>query len=143
MLLTRRGIAFRVSLIDWYIGAVFGWLMISMLKGVAARAAWTDPLFIVFTLVGVAVIAIALDNTMVMLVRGDVLHVLGVFRRKKLRRDSCRFVVERFGRLRSASHALLLTDGKQRRRIAYYWMWGGMLAERAAARSGSVDCVEH
>jgi hypothetical protein len=134
MMLARRGLAVRVSLVNCYLGAGVGWLMVTMAKGAAERAAWLDPVFIGFMLFGLAVIAIALDRMLVLLVRGDMLLVFGIFRRHRLHRDSCRFVVERYGSLRRVSHALLLTDGRQRRRIAHYWMWGGILAERAAER---------
>ena len=95
---------------------------------------WSDPAFIVYSLIALSVIMLALDGTMLIVARGDALHVIGILRRTKLRRDSCRFVVERIGRGRGVTHAVLLTDGHQHRQISYYWVWGGILADRAAAR---------
>ena len=103
-------------------------------KGAAERGAWSDPAFIVFSLIGLTVITAALDSTMLIVVRGDTLHVIGILRRTRLRRDSCRFVVRRFGKLRSGSHTVLLIDGQRQRLICLYWMWGDFLATRAAAR---------
>jgi hypothetical protein len=134
MMLAHRGWAIRVSLVTWYIGAVFGWLMMSMVKGVAETSAWSDPVFIVFSLISLSVIALALDGTMLLVARGDTLHVIGIFRRTKLDRDSCRFVVRRIGRLRSLTHTVVLTDGERHRQIGHYWMWGDFLADRAVAR---------
>ena len=132
MMLARRGLASRVSIVNCYIGAVVGWLMMTLVKGAAQRATWSDPVFIGFMLFGLAVVAIALDSMLLLLVRGDMLVVWGLFRRHRLHRDSCRFVVERYGSLRRVSHAVLLSDGMHRRRVAYYWMWGGLLADRTA-----------
>src|SRR5438067_6841168 len=103
MILARRRLALRVSLVTWYVGAVLRWLMVSAVKGAAERAAWSDPVFVVFSLIGLTVITMALDSTMLIVVRGDTLHVVGILRRTKLRRDSCRFVVRHFGMLRSQS----------------------------------------
>ena len=134
MMLAHRGLAIRVSLINWYLAAVLGWLTLAMVKGAAERGVWSDPFFIVFSLIGLAAIALALDGTMLIVARGDALHVIGIFRRIKLDRDSCRFVVRRIGRLRSLSHAVVLTDGQRHRQICHYWMWGDFLADRAVAR---------
>jgi hypothetical protein len=130
MILARRGVAFRVSLVAWYVAAVLGWLVALMFEG----AAWSDPVFILFLLAGLAAVALALDGTMLIVARGDTLHVLGVIRRARLRRDSCRFVVRRTGMLRSGSHSVLLTDGRRERVVCHYWMWGDLLAARAVAR---------
>ncbi len=134
MILARHKLALKVSLVAWYIGAVLGWLMISMVKGVAESSAWSDPVFIGYSLICLTVIVLALDGTMLIVVRGDTLHVIGILRRTKLRRDSCRFVVERIGSGRGLTHAVLLTDGQRQRQISYYWMWGDILAYRAAGR---------
>jgi hypothetical protein len=124
----------KVSLVAWYIGGVLGWLMMALVKGVAGRSGWSDPVFIVYSLIALTVITLALDGTMLIVVRGDALHVIGILRRTKLRRDSCRFVVERIGSGKGLSHAVLLTDDQRQRQISYYWMWGDILAYRAVAR---------
>jgi hypothetical protein len=134
MMLAHRGWALRVSLVTWYIAGVLGWLMMAMVKGAAERSAWSDPLLIVFSLISLTMIALALDGTILIVARGDTLLVIGVFRRVKLDRDACRFVVRRIGRLRSLSHTVLLTDGRRHRQICHYWMWGDFLADRAVAR---------
>ena len=134
MMVARRGWAVRVSLVTWYVGALLVWLAVPMWKGVAARGGWSDPVFIVFSLLGLIVSLSALDSTMLIVASGDTLHVIGLLRRTKFRRDACRFIVRRVGRLRSASHTLLLTDGQKQRQIGHYWMWGDFLAARAAKR---------
>src|SRR5919112_2017182 len=130
MILARRGVAFRVSLVAWYVAAVMCWLVALMFEG----AAWSDPVFLLFLLAGLAAVALALDGTTLIVARGDALHVLGVIRRARLRRASCRFVVRRTGMLRSGSYSVLLTDGRRERAVCHYWMWGDLLAARAAAR---------
>jgi hypothetical protein len=134
MMVARRGWAVRVSLVKWYVGALLVWLAVPMWKGVAERGDWSDPVFIVFSLLGLSVSLLALDSTMLIVASGDTLHVIGLLRRTKFRRGACRFIVWRVGRLRSASHTLLLTDGQKQRQIGHYWMWGDFLAARAAER---------
>ena len=130
MILARRGVAFRVSLVAWYVGAVMCWMVALMFEG----AAWSDPVFVLFFVGGLAAVALALGGTVLIVARGDTLHVVGILRRAKLRRDSCRFVIRRTGMLRSGNHAVLLTDGLRERVVCRYWMWGDLLAARAVAR---------
>lgn len=126
--------AMKVSLVTWYIGAILSWLTALMAKGAVESAAWFNPVLFVYSLICLIVIMIALDGTILLTVRADTLYVRGILRRTELHRDSCRFIVERIGRGRSSSKAVLLTDGQHHRRICYYWMFGGLLASRAVAR---------
>jgi len=134
MMLARRGVAIRISLVDWYLAAVMAWLTVPMIEGAAERDDWFDPVFIGFALFAAIVSAIALDNTLLVIARAETLHVIGIFRRTRLRLGACRCLVERTGRLRAVTHAVWLTDGTQRRRIARYWMSGSILADRTAER---------
>jgi hypothetical protein len=135
MILAKRGLVLRISLRNIFIGAILGiFILLPMIRGAALQNKWTDPVFLIFSLISLCAIAAALNGIMLLIANGDRVQLFTPFRSNAFQRSTCRFDIVETGNGRNRTTKVTATDGHVTRTICFYWMLGPLFAPRAARR---------
>jgi len=135
MILAKRGLVLRISLRNVVIGAILGnFILLPMVTGAAMQNKWTDPVFLIFSLISLCAIAAALNGIMLLIARDDRVRLLTLFRSNVFQRSTCRFDIVETGNGRNRTTKVTATDGHVTRTVCFYWMLGPLFAARAARR---------
>jgi hypothetical protein len=135
MILAKRGFALRISLRNIFIGAILGnFILLPMVTGAAMQNKWTDPVFLIFSLISLCAIAAAVNGIMLLIAKDDRVRLFTAFRSNSFQRSTCRFEIVETGNGRNRTTKVTATDGHVTRTICFYWMLGPLFAARAARR---------